>query len=56
MPQCLNVDSCPCEKLKCERHGRCCACVSFHASHPEKPVVHCLKYKVETYKKDRKPQ
>lgn len=52
MPTCLNAESCPCPKTNCERHGRCCACVKHHMEHKEKPVVHCLKYKVKEYREE----
>lgn len=36
---CSNENNCPCTE-KCERHGICCECISYHRKYGGKPV--CL--------------
>ncbi|SCY92513.1 hypothetical protein [Alkaliphilus peptidifermentans] len=36
-----NVNSCPCPKTKCERHGKCCECIKHHRD--IKTLVYCMR-------------
>ena len=40
MPSC-NEETCTCPESTCERHGKCCLCVSYHVE--DKTLVHCMK-------------
>ncbi len=38
--KCINMDNCPCPKVNCVNHGRCCSCVNKHKATDSLP--HCL--------------
>ena len=40
MPSC-NEEKCPCPEITCERHGKCCLCISHHLD--RNSLVNCMK-------------
>lgn len=39
---CLNKENCPCAKVECKNHGRCCACTRNHLGSETKPYPACF--------------
>ena len=46
-----NEANCPCKKVECENHGKCCACINNHRK--KGSLVSCMRMMLEEQAKEK---